>query len=233
MAAAADRFAGDVLERVSPELVLVDTALAEEMRRRLRVPDDTLARIARGIEPRMSVHVAEVDIDGETEAEENALAAGELAPMLASAVAVEHHDLGIEDLIVLPDEDPPSVPPTLLVVPDEGITQLVPEPDEIVTARVSGIEDSTVVPAEDRAQPQSKRRTYPALPSPSSDADEEDATDVVLRVIRDHIEHETPPKRRRRWLLSFASLFAAFSSIAILAVQLRLGVYELPHWLPS
>jgi hypothetical protein len=116
------------------------------------------------------------------------------------------------------------------VVPNEDVTQLVPELEEIVAARVSETDDVIVVPADDRVQ---QTRTYPALPSPSSDADEEDATDVVLRLIRDHIDNETPPKRRRRRLVSFVSLLAALSSIAIFVAHQQLGVSELPQWLPS
>jgi hypothetical protein len=216
---------------VSPELVLVDAALAEEMRRELGAPDDTLARIARGIEPRTCV--AEVGVDERPEAEDNAPAAGMSLAVPGPALDVAHGDLGIEDLIVIPDDDPPSVPPELFVAPDELVTQLVPEPEEIATARVSGTDDSIVAPVDDLAEPQRTSRTYPALPSPSSDADEEDATNVVLRQIRDHIEHETPPKGRRRRLLSFVSVLASLSSMAILAAQARLGVSELPHWLPS
>ena len=70
------------------------------------------------------------------------------------------------------------------------------------------------------------------LPSPPSDADAEDASAAVLRQIRYRTDPETPPKRRRR-LLSFVSLFAAVSSMAIFAVDLQLGISELPGWLPS
>ena len=237
MAAAADRPAGDLFERVSPELVLVDAALSEEMRRRLDVSDDTLARIGRmRIDPRVSIQVAEVEVevDEESEAENNGVAGRELLPVPATALEVAHHDTGIKDLIVIPEDDLPSVPPTLLVVPDEGVTRLVPpESEEIVASRVTEIDDLVVVPAEDRAHPQSTSRSFPPLPSPSSDADGENATDVALRQIRDHFEPETPPKRRRRRLLSFVSLFAALSSIAIFALYPQLGVSELPHWLPS
>jgi hypothetical protein len=234
MAAAADRLAGDVFERVSPELVLVDAALSEEMRRRLDVSDDAIALIGRmRIDPRVSIDVAEVEVGEERAAENNALAGDELLPVPATALDFAHHDTGIEDLIVIPEHDPPSVPPTVLVVPDEGVTRLVPEPEEIVAARVSEIDDLLVVPAEDRASPQSTRQSYPTLPSPPSGADAEDATEVVLRQIRDHIEPETPPKRRRRRLLSFVSLFVALCSIAIFAVHAQVGVSELPHWLPS
>lgn len=210
MAAAADRPSGDVFERVSPELVLVDAALFEEMRRRLAVSDDTLARIGSArIDPHVAIHVAEVELDEERDAENNAFAGGEPLPVLATALDVAHHDAGIEDLLV------------------------VPEPDEVVGFHVSEIDDLAAVSAEDRAEPQRTSRSYPALPSPPSDADEEDATEVVLRQIRDHIELEAPPARRRLRLLSFVSLVAALSSIAIFTAYLQLGVSELPHWLPS
>jgi hypothetical protein len=195
MAAAADRLAGDVLERVSPELVLVDAALAEEARRRLDVPDDTAPSIGGlDIEPRLSVDVAEVGVEG---VEKDALAGDKLLPVPGAAFEEEHGALGIEDLIVIPEEDPQSEPPRLLIVPND-------EPEEIIAARDPDADDVIVVPADGRAQPQGTSRSFPPLPSPSSDADEEDATDAVLRVIRDHIEHEAPPKRRRRFL-SFGS----------------------------
>lgn len=210
MAAAADRLPGDVLERVSPELVLVDAALATEMRRRLAVPDGTLDRIGRTrIERRLSVHVAEVGVGEETELETSALVGVEPLPVPATALEVAHHDLGIEDLIVLPEDDPPSVSPTLLVVPDEGDARFVAAPEETVAARVSGLDDVIVVPIEDRTQP---RGSYPTLPSPSTDADEVDATDLVLRQIRNRIEPEALAKRRRRRFLTFVSRFAALSS---------------------
>jgi hypothetical protein len=232
MAAAADRHPGDVLERVSPELVLVDAALAEEMRRRLDVPDDALDRIGTTrIEPRLSVHVAEVGVGADVE--NSALAGGELPPAPAAALEVAHHDVGIEDLIVLPEDGSPSVPPAPLVAPEEGVMRLVASPKETVAERerLSGLDDPISVPAEDRAEP---RGSYPMLPSPPSEADEEDVTAVVRRHIRHHpIEPERPAKRRRRRLLSVVSLFAALSSMAIFAVDVQLGVSELPHWLPS
>jgi hypothetical protein len=232
MAAAADRRPDDVLEQVSPELVLVDAALAEEMRRRLAVPDDTLLRIGRTrTEQRLSVHVAEVGCGEATEVEKDALAGGEPHPVLPRDIGVAHHDVGIEDLIVLPEDEPSSAPPAPLVTQDEGVTRPVAAPEDTVAPRVSGLDDLIVVPAEDRAEP---RGSYPALPSPSTDADEEDTTAVVLRQIRYRIEPDAPAKRRprRRRLLSFVSPFAALTSMAIFAVDLQLGVSELPHWLP-
>ena len=208
MAAAADRLAGEVLECVSPELVLVDAALAEEARRRLGVPHDTAASTGReGIEPRLFVDVAavevEVEADGETEIEEDAVAGEEIVPVPAEALEGEHCYLGIEDLIVIPEDDLLSVPPMLVVVPNEDVTQRSREPEEIVAPRDA--DDVIDVPADGRAQQQSTSQSFPPLPSPSSDADEEDATDVVLRLIRDQMEHRTPSKRRRRRFFSFGS----------------------------
>ena len=186
MAAAADRLPGDVLDRVSPELVLVDAALADELRRRLDAPDDTLATIERmDSEPRLPAHV-------------DAAAAGDTLPLPAAAMEVEHRDLGIDDLIVMPEDDLRDVSPTLLAVPNEDVTQRVAEREETVAALVPDAEDVIVVPADGRTQPQGTHQSYPALPSPANDAGEEDATDAVLRVIRDHIGQEAPPKRRRR-----------------------------------
>ena len=195
------------------------------MRRRLDVPDDTLVRIGRvRIEPRLSVRVADVGGGEEPDVERTALAWGDPIPVPVTALEVGRLGVGIEDLIVLPERDPPSVPSAVLATPDD-----VAAPNEAVAPRVSGLGRLTVVPAED--QPEA-RGSYPKLPSPSSDADAEDASAVVLRQLRYRTEPETPPKRRRR-LLSFVSLFAALSSVAIFAVDLQLGVSELPHWLPS
>jgi hypothetical protein len=206
MAAAADCLAGDVLERVSPELVLVDAALAEEARRRLHVPDDTAASIGRmRIEPRLSVHVAEVGGEGEPDEEKDALAGDEIPPVPPVAFEEEHGDLGIDDLIVIPEDDLRSVAATLLMVPNEDVTQRVPEPEEIVAVGDSAADDLIVLPADGRAHAQSTSRSFPPLPSPSGDADGESATDVALRRIRDHIQHETPLKRRRRRFLTLGS----------------------------
>jgi hypothetical protein len=206
MAAAADRLAGDVLERVSPELVLVDAALAEEARRRLHVPDDTAASIGRmGIEPRLSVHVAEVGVERETAEEKDALAGDEIPPVPPAAFEEDYGDLGIDDLIVMPEDDLRSVAATLVMVPNQDVIPRVPEPEEIVAVGDTDADDLIVVPADGRAHPQSASRSFPPLPSPSSDADGENATDVALRLIRDHIQHETPLKRRRRRFLTFGS----------------------------
>ena len=207
MAAAADRFAGEVLEHLSPELVLVDAALAEAARRRLDAPEDTAVCIGRlGIEPRLLVDVAAVEVvvgvDGETEIEEDAVAGERILPVPAAALEEEHCYVGIEDLIVTPEDDLQSVPPMLIVAPNDDVTQRTPEPEEIVAARDPA--DVIVAPSDGRAQPQSTSRSFPPLPSPLSDADEEDATDAVLRLIRDQMEHQTPSRRRRRFL-SFGS----------------------------
>jgi hypothetical protein len=208
MAAAADRLAGDVLECVSPELVLVDAALAEEARRRLDVPDDTLASNGRtGVEPRPSHDVAEVavGVEQETGFEEAALPGDEILVVPAAAFEEARGDLGIEDLIVTPEDDVRTVPSRLLVPSIDDVLQRVPESEDFVTARDFDSDDVIVLPTDGHAQQRSTTRSFPPLPSPPSDADGEDATDVVLRLIRDHLEHKTPLKRRRRRFLHFGS----------------------------
>lgn len=206
MAAAADRLAGDVLERVSPELVLVDASLAEQVRRLIDVPDDTAARSERmSIEPRLSVRVAEVGVGRDPVERTDALAGDQVPQVPAAAFEEEHGDLGVDDLIVIPEDDLRSTAATLVVVPNEDIAQRVPEPGEIRAAGDSDADDLIVVPADGRARLQSPSRSFPPLPSPSSDADGETETDVALRLIRNQIQHETRRKRRRRRFLSFGS----------------------------
>jgi hypothetical protein len=182
MAAAADRLVGDVFERLSPELVLVDAALSAEVRRHLEVPEDTLTRLGRlRVESRppasgpREIETSEpVFVDLET-------------PGPEAGVGVAQHESGIEDLIVISEDEPPPS--------------------------------------------RSTSRLYPTLPAPPrGDAEEEDATDVVLRQIRDHFEVEAPARRRRRGL-SVASLAAALCAVGIFAVDVQLGLYELPRWL--
>ena len=190
MAAAADRLAGDVLEHMSPELVLVDPALYEDVRRQLVVPDDTIARIERmRIDSRSSAHPDEVEGAPKPELDQIP-AQPELVPITAGAVEVGQRDVGIDDLIVVP-------------------TQHV-------------------------EQPETTRRYYPTLPSPPEGARFEDATDAVLRQIRDHFEPEPPTTQRRpHRLLSLESTFAALASVAMYSVDVHLGLSYLPSWIPS
>jgi hypothetical protein len=192
MAAAADRLAGDGLERVSPELVLVDAALAEQVRRLIHAPW-------------LSVHVAEVGVERDPVEEMDALPGDEIPPVPPAAFEEEHGYLGIDDLIVIPEDDLRSMAATLVAVPNEDITQRAPEPGETLPVVDSDADDLIVVPADGRAHLQSASRSFPPLPSPSSDADGETATDVALRLIRDQLQHEKPRKRRRRWFLRFGS----------------------------
>jgi hypothetical protein len=176
MAAAANRLVDDPLEIVSPELVLVDAALAAEVRRRLVVPEDTLTRLwaSRPTE-------TEGDLGGLTEAS-------------------------------------PEIPR-----PDLGRT----------SGSFSDVQSVEVVPREEFAEIEHGSRMYPTLPAPApGHSFRGDATDAVLRRISQRLGLEVePPKKPSRRVLSIVSSAAACCSLAMLAVDLRLGLWELPGWL--
>ena len=192
MAAAADRLVGDALEILSPELVLVDASLREELLRRLDVADDTLSRISRETEPAVN------------------------------------REATIEDLIVIPLEERPNPPKDL---PVRTADTLTPGPPAFEPS--AGIEDLIVVCDEDQTETKRTNRMYPPLPSPAEDAYAEDATDVVLRQIRDHLEPEPPADPPRLRLVSLVPILAAASALALLALDGQPGLSELPRWLPS
>jgi hypothetical protein len=229
MAAAADRLLGDALETVSPELVLVDAALSAELRQRLQAPDDTLARIGRTrIESHPSVHPADVAVEQEVKVAEGAPAQPEPLPV----------QVGIDDLLVIPTADANSAEPEEAATIEDAYAETssprLQETDLAGAHHPAGVDDLIVAAADEPAETKRASRTYPPLPHPPDDADDEDATDVVLRQIRDHFEPEAPARRRRRRrLVSFVSLFAALCSTAVFAVDLQLGLLELPRWFPS
>jgi hypothetical protein len=183
MAAAADRLSGDALERVSPELVLVDATLGSQARERLPVPDDTLTRLGR--------HRIE-----------------------APAIPLQEPD------VVEVDTEPSPAPHV-----DADLAEH--------ESGTSGIEDLLVRPAEERpSEAESKRRSYPALPTPPPGTGySEDATEAVLRHIREHLEVDATPARASHRALSVTTVVAALGSIALLIVDGQLELYELPRLL--
>ena len=228
MAAAADRLVGDVIENVTPELVLVDAALGAQVRDQLPVPDDTLTRLRR---PRGDEHPT--------------------TQPAGIAIAEHHHlgpappeelELGIDDLIVTTAEERSRTERTtngvypqvaaLLAVSDKALPPDVPELEKRPVATDLGIDDLIVIPEGEHVEKEGSSRMYPALPTrPPADPYEEDATDVALRQIREHIEPDEATRPRHR-KLDVVSVVAALSAAAILALDVQLGVLELPGWLP-
>jgi hypothetical protein len=228
MAAAADRLVGDVLENVTPELVLVDAALGAQVRDRLPVPDDTLTQLRHACGDEHS------------------------ATEPAGAIVEHHHvgpappeepELGIDDLIVITAEERPrtegmtngAYPQVAAILParDTALPPNQPGWREMPPGRADlGIDDLIVISEGEHVEKEGSSRMYPALPTrPPADPYEEDATDVALRQIREHIEPDEATRPRHR-MLDVVSVVAALSAAAILALDVRLGVLELPGWLP-
>jgi hypothetical protein len=167
---------------VSPELVLVDAALSEEVRRRLVIPDDTLTRLGgRG----------------------------------------DH-------------------PPDIVVAADQDELELVgpPAASEVSDLRITGDESSSYsetldTTPHDFAQNEGASRMYPVLPAPAPGRSlREGASDAALRRIGELFDDEPEPsKKRSRRALSTVSVAAASCSVAVFAVDLRLGLADLPGWL--
>ena len=197
-------------EPVSPELALVDAALATELRAILVVEDPSVATtaVARPAREEPAVELVEV-------------------PPVASAMEIDEND-PIADLIVrapesraepptLVAETPPLVaePPTLVVEPAVEVPTHDPSADAVV---------------EEDDQP-AERSWYPALPAPGdNDAETMDATEAVLREIRDRLTTPAPAKRRRRFRRRFtiASGLNTALALGVFAASVAFGVTQLP-----
>jgi hypothetical protein len=231
--AAADRIVDGMLETVTPELVLIDPALRANARRSLGTPEDTLARLgrllaeSRSARPAAEGETTEADVERRPRSVPPAVAGFSLAPEL---------ERGVEDLIVIPAEE---------LAPHEGTSRhpVAPasppaDPYEVdgseelpLPHAKNGIDDLIVLPADEKTRDEGRRRGNPMLPTLPPTGLEEDATYFALRRISEHFEVE-PPKKRTHRALSIMSVVAAVSSVAILSVDLRLGLAELPSWLP-
>lgn len=213
MAAAADRLYGDGLEAVSPELVLVDPDLRVWARDRLVVRDETVAA------------------DEATPLDEPS----PLNPVAPQLLVVPDDPAAEEQVPVHRGSRMYPVFPvrsrqSLLGAESSPLSLVAPQ---LLVEDLRGVEDLIVPPVEEQAPVQSGSRMYPALPArPPGSPLEEDATDVALRQIREHMQPERPVRRKpRHRILSTVSVAAALSSVTLLAVDVQLGVVELPHWL--
>jgi hypothetical protein len=150
---------------LSPELVLVDAALAAEVRHLLVVPEDTLERLERGGDRRRP-------------------ASQEAAPLPEpddySVAEHEHTEFSEDDVAVLESgkhstasDSETSQPAPAPELADPIRRKDVPSADQV-------IEPTT---ADESAQGQQASNTYPTLPAPPPEYPQEDATDAVLRLI--------------------------------------------------
>ena len=151
---------------VSPELVLVDSALAAELRHLLVVPEDTLGRLEHDSNRRRRVaqRVAafpEPDEYGMAEHEQTEFPEGDAAPPESGQQSTA--------------SDPEALQ---LAAPAPDLDDLIRRQDVASAGPV--IDHMT---PDESAQGQHASNTYPALPSPPPDYSQEDATGAVLRLI--------------------------------------------------
>jgi hypothetical protein len=190
-------------EPVSPELALVDAALATELRAILVVVDPFVATtpVARPAHEEPAVELLEV-------------------PPVAPAVEIDEHD-PIADLIVQGPESRFAEPPTLVAEPPTFIEPAVEVPAH----------DPSADPIAEEADQQAEASWYPALPAPVDDSAEPmDATEAVLREIRDRLTTPAPAKRKRRFRRRFtiASGLSTALALGVFAAGVAFGVTQLP-----
>jgi hypothetical protein len=184
-------------EPVSPELALVDAALATKLRAILVVGDPLIATTAVARPAREEPAVERVEV-----------------PPVAPAMEIDAHD-PIADLIVGGPGSRVAEPPTLVVEPAVEVPAHDPSADPIV---------------EEADQP-AERSWYPALPAPGDNgAEPMDATEAVLREIRDRLATPAPAKRRRRFRRRFtiASGLSTALALGVFAASVAFGVTQLP-----
>jgi hypothetical protein len=151
---------------VSPELVLVDAALAADARHLLVVPEDTLERLERdgARRRRASERVApfpEPGDNGVAEHEHTEFSEDDLAPSASGK-----HSTASDS-----ETSQPAAPAPELADPIRR--QDVAPADHVIAPMTP----------DESAQGQHASNTYPALPSPPPEYSQEDATRAVLRVI--------------------------------------------------
>lgn len=178
------------LEPVSPELALVDAALAAQLRAILEAPIR---------------HVAATPSAGPDREEP----AGDPVedPAVASIAQVDEND-PIADLIV------------------QGPESRLTEPSMFGSLE----HDPSADPFVEEPQEQAELSRYPALPSPADGGSEQmDATETVLREIRDRLATPTSETRRRRFRRRFtvASGLSAAIALGTFATNVGLGVTQL------
>jgi hypothetical protein len=151
---------------VSPELVLVDAALAAEVRHLLVVPEDTLERL---------------DRDGDRRRRASQGVAPPPEPDEYAVAEHEHAELSEDDFAAsergqhATASDPRAVHPA---APASELDGLIRRQDVASAGQV--IEPTT---ADESARGRRASNTYPELPSPPPEYAQEDATGAVLRLI--------------------------------------------------
>jgi hypothetical protein len=151
---------------LSPELVLVDAALAAEVRHRLVVPEDTLERLERDGDRRRR---ASQEVAPRPEPDDYDVAEHEHAELPEDDFA--RSERGQHSTASNPEALQPAAPAS--------------EPDDLIRRQDVASAGQVIEPStsDESAQGQQASNTYPALPSPPPEYSQEDATGAVLRLI--------------------------------------------------
>ncbi len=206
----------DSTPQVSPELALVDAALAEDLRASLDAP---LAI------PAVALHVVSVPT-ADLEWDETAVAD------VPEWVAESSSDVDTSDLIVGATDDDadqsettaasPSPPEAMVGSVDDDARTAAPEYDDT---------SDLIVGTTDRAAHGSEATSrYPSLPAPEdAGVDPMDAAEAALREIRARMTTDAPETRRLfRTRFTVALGGSTFCAVAALAAHVYYGFAQLP-----
>ena len=206
----------EVTPRISPELALVDAALAEELRASLDAP---LASAA------VALHVVSIP-KADVEREETFVAD------VPAWVAESSSDVDASDLIVgATDADAgesettaasPSPPEAMVGSVDDYARAAAPEYDDT--------SDLIVGPADDAPHGSEATSRYPSLPAPeNAGADPMEAAEDALREIRARMTIEAPETRRLfRTRFTVAVGGSTLCAFAALVAGVYYGIAQLP-----
>jgi len=211
--AAADFLA---IPQVSPELVLVDAALGEELRLSLDAPPASTP---------VAAHVVSLP---PPDPQRDATVAIEIAV----AAAESSSDVDASGLIVGAIDDETDEPETTAVSPSPPTAVSSSVDDGVKTAAPDHGDTSDLIvgSADDAAHESEAASGYPSLPAPEdADVDPMEAAEAALREIRARMTTDAPETRRVfRTRFTVALGGSAFCAVAALVAHVHYGIAQLP-----
>jgi hypothetical protein len=201
--------------QVSPELVLVDAALAEELRPSLDTPPASTA---------VALHVVSIT-SADLEPETVVVGVAPLAAESSSDVDTSDLIVGAIDGDAVESETRSAAPsPSMAVVDSVDDNAGAAAPDYGDTS------DLIVRPADDATHGSEATSRYPALPAPEdAGVDPMDAAEAALREIRARMTTDAPETRRLfRTRFTVAMGGSAVCAAAALVAHVHYGIAQLP-----
>jgi len=222
----------------SPELALVDSTLAAELRRSLSPVVDAWLHPPARVEPDSvaSVEDASLRLDSTHDPEEAEPRDAE-EPDDPGPPWLDLEDGAHEGSTLHRPADVDEAPVSEAGVPISDEWSVVDERREAVRGDEPLLVDDYIVttPEQTPAEEDQPTSHYPILPAPEPDADTIDAADAAFRRIRERLtEADEKPSRKRRIRRRFtlASGVVAACAVAALGADLQLQVAHLPSWFP-